>query len=879
MADKSQIELILNDIDAITKNVIVKFSVEANANETVDSKREGDRFVAAMLERDTFSSYYRYDKDILIKAGITDPEVIDACYKDKYKIPYKKRNVVLKYQREMVINEYEELNDYYRRLIGKPSLNTPESEYIYLTHEQLEYYKIDEVRPIHDYPLEILIKLERIVIPELISKYPDKEYLRYMGSKAVNLVRAREAKNFEIIFSDIILDNIFLRSFFETYDFCREYFMSVIYNKSLSGRYNLYENFIGMNIMIMTIQRLLVDTIKLSIDRDFYDLNSIKKMFECYGIPFFEDLPLDYQRTIVKNLNMLVRSKSTDKVLYDIANILMYERMRIYKYFLVKERKLDENGNPLKIDKIIYDDDGREIVVPDYEKMYDVYFQSTDILEPNIILAIENKPNRYHYNEVTDDDVHWWDTDDLKKELYEREYNFIETKYLGINLMQRLTNLLYDTCYFIHLLVDNKDTTTPIESRILNRDAMKTGTDYIYLKLDRFSPVPISIFDSVVILSALVSKKNGMKGNIITNHAGKILSVLGFNFELDFDMIKETIQKYPRIFKDQSIIKYLDLLDIREVGDIETLYNNFKNFADFCVERISNTENIHEYRAYKDLYKVFTVRKEVGTAFTMTNGEIANTYLEYLYDKLPHIAETIEEIHKDKLGVYIEHVLGKLNELIPDLEYISSINGTNNNITIALTSLINFFKSYTTDLRNLNVIYVLDDKFTNKIKMVNDPRLFINIFPEEKALKYIDSAHTCVKFDKHDNIIIYSNTAIENSISIRSNIINYDDFYINKNVIYGDKIKIEYMDSINIMESKLSDLNSKAITEDNVSILNKTQLNDLSLNLIEGSAVQNKLFLENVIIEYGDNIDNMQSNIDRKSNIRINDSIKIIREE
>lgn len=878
MADKSQIELILNDIEAITKNVIVKFSSEANASETVDSKREGDRYVAAMLERDTFSSYHKYDKDVLIKAGITDPEFIDACHADKYKIPYKKREAVLKYQRESVINEYDELNDYYRRLIGKPSLDTPESEFIYLTDEQMEFYKIDEYRPIHEYPLEIIIKLERVVIPELIKIHPDKEYLKHMGSKAVNIVRAREAKNFEIIFSDIILDDVFLRAFFETYDFCREYFMSVIYNKSLSGRYNLYENFIGMNIMIMTIQRLLVDTIKLSIDRDFYDLNSIKKMFDCYGIPFFEDLPLDYQRTIVKNLNMLIRSKSTDKVLYDIANILMYERMRIYKYYLVKERKLDVDGNPLKIDKVVYDDEGNESIVPDYEKMYDIYFQSTDILEPNVILAIENKPNRYHYNEVTRDDVHWWDTDDLKKELYEREYNFIETKYLGINLMLRLTNLLYDTCYFIHLLVDNKDTTTPIETRILNRDAMKTGTDYLYVKLDRFSPVPISIFDSVVILSALVSKKNGMKGNIITKSAGKILSVLGFNFELDFDLIKETIKKYPRVFKDQSISEYLNLLDIREVGDIETLYNNFKNFADFCVERVANTENIYEYRAYKDLYKVFTVREEVGKAFTMTNGEIATTYLEYLYDKLPHIAQTIEDLHKDKLGVYIEHVLGKLNELIPDLEYLSSINGTNNNITIALTSLINFFKSYTTDLRNLNVIYTFDDKFTNKIRMVDDPRLFIKLFPEEKAIKYNDAIHTCIKFDRSDNLIIYSKIALENKLNIGSRVLHHDDLQISKKITYEDDFELEYNDILNnvIINNTLRDKN---MINDWYNMIIGRNLDDRSINIEDGAKTNKSFFIEDGKTIYDDYIERLISNVHNKDSILMKDNLKIIREE
>lgn len=878
MVKDNQIEFILNDIKSITENVIVKFAVEANANETVDTKRDGDRFVAAMTERDVFASYRRYDRDILIKAGITDPEVLDECYYDKYKIPYNKREEVLRLQRQMVIDQYDERNDYYRTLIGKPPMNTPEEEFIYLTQEQMDYYKIDEVRPIHDYPLEIIIKLERVVIPDLIKMYPDREYLKHMGSKSVNLVRAREAKNFEIIFTDIILDNVFLRAFFETYSFCREYFMATIYNSAFSGRYNLYENFIGMNIMIMTIQRLVVDTIKLSIDRDFYDLTSIKKMFDCYGIPFFEDLPLDYQRTIIKNLNMLIRSKSTDKVLYDIANILMYERMRIYKYFLVKERKLDEAGNPLIITKIIYDDDGNEIEVPDYDKMYDIYFQSTDILEPNVILAIENKPNRYHYNEVTDEDVHWWETEELKKELYEREYNFIETKYLGINLMQNLTNLLYDTCYFIHLLVDNKDTTTPLETRVLNKDAMKTGTDYLYLKLDRFSPVPISIFDSVVMLSALVSKKNGMKGNIITQSAGKILSVLGFNFELNFDLIKETIKKYPRIFKDQSISKYLDLLDIKHVDDIETLYKNFRNFAEFCAERATNTENIYEYRAYKDLYKVFTVREEVGEAFRLSNGKVATTYIEYLYDKLPHIAEFIDSLHKDKLGVYIEHILGKLNELIPDLEYLSSINGTNNNITNALVSLINFFKSYTTDLRNLNVIYILDDKFFNKIRMVDDPRLFIKLFPEEKALKYNDALHLCSKFDKRDNMILYSKIAIEKRIQIGSNVNHKDDMIVKSEMQYNDEIDLEYSDEINHISNHIDKLNSEINCYDRCWTLSKTQLDDKTLEVYDRLNLSNTFFLEDGRTAY-DVISSVSCNIQQKEKVVIRDSIRIIRED
>ena len=877
--DKTQVEYILNDIRTVIDNVIIKMSAQAAMYETAESKRAGDVYVAAMMERDIFSSYRNYPIDVLVRAGITDAKTIMEYNEDKWKIPHAKRPLVLKYMRESIINEYEELNDYYRELIGKPPLNTPEEEFIYLTEAQMSYYKIDEVRPIHDYPTEIQIKLERIVIPELIKLHPDKTYLQHLGSKSVDLVRAREARNFEIIFSDVILDNVFLKAFFETYDFCREYFMSVIYNKTFTGVYNLYDNFIAMNIMIMTTQRLIVDMIKMSIDRDFFDLTSIKKMFDCYGIPFFEDLPLDYQRTIVKSLNMLIRSKSTDKVLYDIANVLMYERIQIFKYYLVKERKMDKNGEPLFIYKTEIDDEGNEKQVLDYEAMYKVYFQSTDILEPNVIVAIENKANQYHYNEVTRDDVYWWETEELKKELYEREYNFIDTKYLGINLMQNLNNLLYETCYYLNLLVDNKDTTTPIETRILNSDAMKTGTDYLYITLDRFTSIPVSIFDAVIVLCALVSKKNGMKGNIITSTPSKILSVLGFNFELNFDLIKQNIQKYKRIFKDQTILRYLDLLDVQSVEDIDNLYYNFKNFAEFCSDIVANTTDIREYKAFKELYKVFTVREETGQAFMKTDGKVANTYMDYLYDKVPHIAEAIAVMHKDKLGVYIEHVIGKLNEIIPELEYLSSLNGTNNNIVLALTSLINFFKSYTVDLRNLNVLYMFDDKFFNKIYMIDDPRLFIKLFPEEKLVTYHDNLHLCTKFDKYDNIIIYSKSSLEDKITLKEFFERKDKMFLSTGFIYEDNLDLSYKDNMHL-SSILKTPNDELNINDNLWGSKTIGFADKDTEIKDNvNVVTNQIGLRDVVyMEYGDSV-RLESNVVGKDNIQVHDWVKVIRED
>ena len=873
MNDKSQVESILNDIRLMVNNVIVKLSYQADQYETAEIRREADKYITAYMEKDNFNSYRSYSMDVLARAGITNLNELVEYSNDRHSIPRDKRKAVLKAMRETVINEYVEMNDYYRELIGMPSVNTPESEWIYLTEGEMKYYEIDEVRPIHEYPKEIQMKLERDLIPRLIELYPERTYLQHMGSKAVNLVRAREAKNFEIIFTDIKLDVVFMRAFFETYDFAREYFMGIIYNKAFRERYDLYDNYMGMHIMIMTVQRLVVDTIKMGIDRDFYDLISIKKLFNVYGVPFFEDLPLDYQRTIVKNVNMLIRCKSTDKVLYDIANTLFYERVRIYKYFLVRERKFDENGEPIYVYKeqvldeppekfyimsankktyelavqgdtlvtiecnvpyapesiyvrdevtnkvyrlymsndvltteqvedenqicqsvimyneeqdkfkLVIDDDVAEtnkteynkIKVYDYEKMYDVYFQASDIMEKNVISTLETKYNRYEYDEVVKDDVYWWETEELKAELYGREYTYIDTKYISVTVMQNLTKMLYETVYYLNLLVDHKNTTVPMDQRIFNSDSMKYGTDYLYLDLDRLSTAPVSIFDAVMILCALVSKKNGMKGNIIVKSPSQILSVLGFNFEANFDLIRENIRKYKRIFKNQDILKYLDLLDIRTVKDIDTLFNNFRNFAEFCSDMVATTTDINEYKAYKELYKAITVRKDMTDLFLKSDGNVAETYLDYLYDKLPVIANIIDEMHKDKTGIYIEHVLGKLNELIPEIEYLNTINGTNNNIVQAILGLINFFKSYTVDLRTLNILYMFDNKMLNKIYMIDDPRLFVTLYPIEAYPTYVDSLKPTVMFDKYDNLIIYDPAKIFNKINPKDYVGQYDE--------------------------------------------------------------------------------------------------------
>ena len=82
---------------------------------------------------------------------------------------------------------------------------------------------------------------------------------------------------------------------------------------------------------------------------------------------------------------------------------------------------------------------GRE--VPDYETMYDVYFKKIDVNSHDYYHALQKEAISESYSSVTSPDPYWIDDDELKKALYEVEYNYAETKYMGVSISNDSTFL------------------------------------------------------------------------------------------------------------------------------------------------------------------------------------------------------------------------------------------------------------------------------------------------------------------------------------------------------------------------------------------------------------------------------------------------------
>lgn len=118
----------------IAVNAVIKDSDKADANESIDSLKAADLYIACRENKARFE-HFDFDYDFLVSTHILPPAIVEQCAKDNTRIPEKYRDKLLKLKIQESIIEYEETNDYYRMLMGLP--NMADTDYIYLTEDDL----------------------------------------------------------------------------------------------------------------------------------------------------------------------------------------------------------------------------------------------------------------------------------------------------------------------------------------------------------------------------------------------------------------------------------------------------------------------------------------------------------------------------------------------------------------------------------------------------------------------------------------------------------------------------------------------------------------------------------------------------------------------
>ena len=289
MSNKKDINLFDNFFDIflrIAKNSTIKFNTESEKYETLESRANGDEYINAVYKKDKFTTYDDYDHDEMKEVGLTNSSIINEVL-DGYtsSIPPEYREKILNVRRRNIIEDYEEMNNYYRMLNGLPDIE--DERYLYLSTEDGIKYDVGSNIPIHliqDHYNDIksgrgdfiINKLHANgVIDEFINKYPDRKYLKYLGNNRVPIHLARTAKNFQIINRKGVETGILADEFFLMYEQCREYFLSTIYTYDFTKVIEKYDNLIAMCIMLMAIQQVLMRQPLNIVRLNFFNTNTI----------------------------------------------------------------------------------------------------------------------------------------------------------------------------------------------------------------------------------------------------------------------------------------------------------------------------------------------------------------------------------------------------------------------------------------------------------------------------------------------------------------------------------------------------------------------------------------------------------------------------
>ena len=808
-----------NDFMKIIAYVEIKYNNKAAKYETLEMTKKADEYIAAMRHEDTFLSYLDWKEWMFNKVGIQDVNEIAVYMEDRRRVPEKYRSALLEVRRKSIIESYIEPNNYYRSLNGLPDVD--DLEYIYIEPTICNEYIIRSDKPIHELnDTEISILNNIGYLDNLKKKYPHKKYLNFLGLDKISIVDARTAYNFSILrFPSDIKDEVSL-SFITIYEQCRVYFMTNLYMQEYTTIYTQYDNFMSLAVMVMAMQQVVMRSIKSVINREFYDERCVRMLFESYSVPFIENLDDDTLRSIIHNLNLLIQFKSTDKVFFNLIDIFGFDKAKLYKYFLVKEQLFDADGFPIDTEKEVENEFGELEIVKDYEKMYNVYFQKVELGESNYYLAMQKSSNKVSYDSIVTADPLWYEDDpNVISELYESEYNFRETKYLGVNITFRLSEIMFNIVYLLRMLFDKKDEISGITMNLP--------------KL--FGSENVSLFDAIVLTCSLICKKNHLKGEILCSPS-KILHVLGFDFTNDFELIKQSIREDE--YLDNDCAKYLLDMTAYTVESVNKLFSNIKGLRDFISQKLGESSNIHEYRTYEKLYRTLYISEENDKMFGINKeGDTASTYLEYLKYNNIKMYQLVVSKNDDDLDLALNHIVSRLTMLIPYLDELNYIiDGTGIKIK-ALLQLIVFFKSYTTDMVSMNIVYIIDTKILNMLKLIDEIHSIEKILEPDKNQKLklydvINTLKSCIY--SNDKLALYDKLKTISSLYLRDELMLHDEIMIKVKEAVKDAFNMyDYLNINKILECSTSLLKfkDKATTLSNMIYRDDLSLHDVIMIL------------------------------------------------
>lgn len=737
-------------------DTVLKLQSVADNAETVESLKAAGLYISCIENTAIFELFDKASVTALNKAGITDPETVKLCLLDINNVPKNRRDILTEALAEEYIENYVELNPYYRMLHGEPAIGQEDYITDWIPPDGIS---IDLSKPVHKMSnAEVNILDSYGVIDDMISEDPvSREYMYHLGKRKIDYYLARRANRFDSLYIPSIDSDSIQKMYKDKLDANKFYTLRTVYSEAFNYNSDYYDNFIAVFIVLITMIDIISRVQEFIARKEIFDIRSVQYIFKSYGVPFFEEIPLKYQIAMVKNLHTLLKYKSTSKCMVDICSLFGFKNIQIFKYYLLKDRQVD-----ITTGDYVYADG-------DLDAEYELKFLKLP-LEDDLDDYIRSGSNYIDYDEITESDPKWdggLDHDMVKQAILKEEFNFSRTKYISIDTIYEIAKMSAQQSYFFNFLYDNVDLESMLTVQI---PYIEAGKEF-------------NVADVFTLLTVLSYYYRGVKDTIMDTQS-KVLYVNGFNFKADLALLAQEIgaKKLNDIVVDPGSTLHaqeqlanfiIPTSTIPSFGEMMDIYINNMEVRDELIKGMQEADNKKVYDVYKKLYDALMVveltfdyykNPETGDFYRDEEGDA--TYTEFLKHKDSSLYYVIlqtqdfeDPVSRNQyIANLIDSIVYALEEYIDSEEFEALFSNlpvmSSEAVKQYIATVINFYKSYKVDFLGLNTIYILDDKNDGYIRLIDDMFLHRYLEKTEFVKLYDVLAKNYVTMTKEERIAL-----------------------------------------------------------------------------------------------------------------------------
>lgn len=699
----------------IYDGIVLKDSDEADKYDTVDIDRYTDTYASIIRGAARFLTF-EYDYNDIKKLPMISDENARRYARDNSSIPNNLREPLFNIKKKDFLDNYSDPNPYYRMLNGIPNVGETG---ILLTKEQLKKVKDEDGkiygnRFIHEFTANEIKILDAFgVLEEIQETYPEKKYLWHLGERKIDTYMARNAPKFSLLYLPPCESNEIYNKFKDIINRNRDFIIHCLYTDAYKFQSDYYDAFLMSMIIVQSFNDMISLSPEYIIQRELFDLRTIQYVFESQGVKFFPDIPLKYQKRLVKNLNRLIKYKSSDKCLVDIVSLFGFDNIELFKYWILKDPIMNDDGTYRH--DVYYDAElGKE--VENLEGNYELKFikvpfggsAEESLLDPTNIVS---------YDDIVSNDTYWngiYTAEYVKHKILEHEFNMHISKYLGMETVYSMTEMTMQLTYFINMLLySNIDT-----NRLLVSVPELSSTEQF------------TLIDLFIGLYSLGYIYKNVQDNIIYEPV-KYMAVCGFNFEVDMGKLAGYVKDKGYTLEELGVSDFqIPSSGILSFNQLLEVYTKNRNIHDHLVKEMNNANDKDIYDIYKTIYQSLMVTQLNFDYFTQF-GDIPKTYMEFLRLECSHLYASINECaviekeseRRDMCSKYIGYITEAIQIYLKENEFEYIFHGiptaSLNFVKQYLFEVLNFFKSYKTDFTKVNTVYKFDSRLENKIQIID----------------------------------------------------------------------------------------------------------------------------------------------------------------